>query len=172
MMVGMEQAGLSQELKRLAADAEDIRALGKSTHIDGLTIKMGQIDAAASIQVKNHSVRHRIAHAAHENPPLLITNIDVALLFGGGRNVVDETIKLEAAHLVEVERPAVGCALDGERVAFAKEVDMANVVEIEALGLTTILGTTSIRTWAEAMPKGRSVRAKAIKVFFIVRIVF
>ena len=93
-MVGMEQTGLSQELKRLAADTEDIRALGQSTHINGLTIKMGQIDAAASIQVKNHSVRHHIAHAAHENPPLLITNIDVALLFGGGRNVVDETIKL------------------------------------------------------------------------------
>lgn len=52
MMVRMEQAGLSQELKRLAADTEDIRALGQSTHIDGLTIKMGQIDAAASIQVK------------------------------------------------------------------------------------------------------------------------
>lgn len=43
MMVGMEQAGLSQELKRLAADTEDIRALGQSTHIDGLTIKWGRL---------------------------------------------------------------------------------------------------------------------------------
>ena len=126
---------------------------------------MGQIDAAASIQVKNHSVRHHIAHAAHENPPLLITNIDVALLFGGGRNVVDETIKLEAAHLVEVERPAVGGALDGERIAFAKEVDMANVVEIEALGLTTILRNHKHPHLGGSHAKGKKCQGQSHKGF-------
>lgn len=172
MMVGMEQTGLSQELKRLATDAEDIRALGQSTHIDRLTIKMGQIDAAASIQVKNHSVRHRIAHAAHENPPLLITNVDVILTFGDRRNVVDETIKLEAAHIVEVIGPALVCAIDGNVLPSPRKSIWRMSSRLKLLASPPSFGTTSIRTWAEAMPKGRSVRAKAIKVFFIVRIVF
>ena len=126
---------------------------------------MGQIDAAASIQVKNHSVRHRIAHAAHENPPLLITNVDVILTFGDRRNVVDETIKLEATHIVEVIGPALVSAIDGKRIAFAKEVNMANVVEIEALGLTTILRNHKHPHLGGSHAKGKKCQGQSHKGF-------
>lgn len=129
---------------------------------------MGQTEAAASIEVVNRGVSLSIAQAAHEDLPFSVGDTDRRLLLGGCGNVIDEAIKLEAAHLVKLVGPTVGGACDGERVGFAKEVDTANVIEVEALGRRTIFGTTSIRTCAEAMPKGSSVKANAMKVFFII----
>ena len=120
---------------------------------------MGQTEAAASIEVVNRGVSLSIAQAAHEDLPFSVGDTARRLLLGGCGNVVDEAIKLEAAHLVKLVGPTVGGACDGERVGFAKEVDTANVIEVEALGRRAIL---------RAMPKGSSVKANAMKVFFII----
>ena len=100
---------------------------------------MGQTEAAASIEVVNRGISLSIVQAAHEDLPFSVGDTDRRLLLGGCGNVVDEAIKLEAAHLVKLVGPTVGGACDGERVGFAKEVDTANVIEVEALGRRAIL---------------------------------